>query len=145
MTPAELERALMGALEVATDEDEFPLAESVSFEDAGVMTNNRGLVLRMDDGAEFQVSIVQSAYGTEPTFEVDTRVRLKVDVDRYPHFIAPAGITGTVVDDSGGVLSVRMDEEVPGAEEWSNELVFSVRDGDNPADSLEVLEEEVPS
>ena len=31
-----------------------------TFEDAGVLTKNRGLVVRMADGSEFQVDIVQS-------------------------------------------------------------------------------------
>jgi len=31
-----------------------------TFEDAGVMTYNKGLVIRYDDGTEFQVTIVQS-------------------------------------------------------------------------------------
>jgi len=31
-----------------------------TFEDAGVMTRNKGVVLRMEDGSEFQVTIVRS-------------------------------------------------------------------------------------
>ena len=31
-----------------------------SFEDAGVMTRNAGLVLRVPDGQEFQISVVKS-------------------------------------------------------------------------------------
>ena len=31
-----------------------------SFEDAGVMTSNAGLVLRAPDGQEFQISVVKS-------------------------------------------------------------------------------------
>lgn len=31
-----------------------------TFEDAGVMTQNSGLVLRMADGSEFQLTIVKS-------------------------------------------------------------------------------------
>lgn len=31
-----------------------------SFEDEGLMTNNEGLVVRMEDGSEFQLQIVQS-------------------------------------------------------------------------------------
>jgi len=46
-------------------EDENPLAEKISsarsFQDAGIMTMNRGVVLRMSDGSEFQITIVQSA------------------------------------------------------------------------------------
>ena len=31
-----------------------------TFEDAGVMTRNRGLVVTMDDGTEFQLTVVRS-------------------------------------------------------------------------------------
>ena len=34
--------------------------EAETFEAAGVMTNNRGLVVRLPNGAEFQVTIVRS-------------------------------------------------------------------------------------
>ena len=34
-----------------------------TYEDAGVLTRNRGLVVRMADGTEFQVQIVQSRAG----------------------------------------------------------------------------------
>jgi hypothetical protein len=37
------------------------IAHSTSFEGAGVLTHNRGVVLRMNDGSEFQITIVQSA------------------------------------------------------------------------------------
>ena len=60
-----------------------------------------------------------------------TRLRLTCDVDRYPHFIAPAGSVGTVVDTSDGVVSVRMDNTIAGAEDWDNEVVWSLRDGDD--------------
>ncbi len=51
-------------------DDENPLsgkiASAVSFEDAGILTHNRGVVLRMNDGSEFQLTIVQSAPPDEP-------------------------------------------------------------------------------
>jgi hypothetical protein len=31
-----------------------------TFEEAGVLTHNEGLVLRLNDGTEFQVTVVQS-------------------------------------------------------------------------------------
>lgn len=31
-----------------------------TFKEAGLMTNNKGLVIRYDDGTEFQVTVVQS-------------------------------------------------------------------------------------
>ena len=32
----------------------------MTFEDAGIMTRNKGVVLRFEDGTEFQVTIVRS-------------------------------------------------------------------------------------
>jgi len=61
------------------------------------------------------------------------RVELVVDVDRYPHFVAPAGATGVVVDldDPQIILAVRLDEPLVGAEEWSNEVHWFDGDGDD--------------
>ena len=48
------------------DEDEdIDVVQSVvkrvsSFEDAGMLTRNEGMVLRLQDGSEFQITIVQS-------------------------------------------------------------------------------------
>ena len=36
-----------------------------TYERAGILTNNRGLVVRMTDGSEFQVTIVQSRASRE--------------------------------------------------------------------------------
>lgn len=45
----------------ALDDGRAPeLAWLESFADAGVMTTNEGLVLRMADGTEFQVTVVRS-------------------------------------------------------------------------------------
>jgi len=47
--------------EVLQDEEAVPEITKVrTFEEAGVLTSNRGVVVRSDDGSEFQVSIVQS-------------------------------------------------------------------------------------
>ena len=52
-----------------------------------------------------------------------TRVRLLHDEDRYPHFIAPRGATGVVVDTGAPeVFAVRLDHHLHGAEEWDNEV-----------------------
>ena len=48
------------AMTEALDELNDEIVEILSFEDAGVMTMNKGLVVRTADGAEFQVTIVQS-------------------------------------------------------------------------------------
>ena len=54
-----LQLVLMGEL----DAEDTALAEVASvrnYEDAGVLTYNKGLVLRMADGSEFQITIIQS-------------------------------------------------------------------------------------
>jgi len=71
---------------------------------------------------------------------VGSRVRLAHDVDRFPHFVAPAGALGTVVYLDADLLRVRLDETLEGAETWDNEIVWSLRDDDVPRDALELLE-----
>ena len=41
------------------------ISDLSTFEDAGVMTMNKGLVVRLADGSEFQVTIVQSQRARE--------------------------------------------------------------------------------
>ena len=53
---------------------------------------------------------------------VGDRFRLIREVSRFPDFVAPAGLTGRVTDDSDGRIRGRMDQPVPGAERWNNEL-----------------------
>lgn len=72
-----------------------------------------------------------------PTLVVGARVRLKEDVDRFPHFIAPAGATGTISGIEAGITWVKMDEHIPGAEEWDNEIQFLHEEG---GDDMSVLE-----
>jgi hypothetical protein len=68
------------------------------------------------------------------------RVRLLRDVDRYPHFIAPAGALGEVVDvGDPNLFAVRLDQPLPGAETWSNEVHWILDAGENPAGDVEVL------
>ena len=70
---------------------------------------------------------------------VGTRVRLTNAVDRYPHFIAPQGATGTLVTSAPGVVAMYLDEHLDGAEEWGNEVRWYPSNGDFPADDMEVL------
>ena len=58
------------------------------------------------------------------------RVRLTKTIDRYPHFIAPAGATGTVRESSAELLRIHLDEHIPGAEDWDNEVCFYPEDGE---------------
>lgn len=71
---------------------------------------------------------------------VGTKVRLMHEVDRYPHFIAAKGMVGVVSHADEHTVCVRMDEHLPGAEEWDNEVVWSVGDGDDPARDVEIVE-----
>ena len=41
-------------------DDEKGIARVSTFDEAGVLTRNAGLVVRMRDGSEFQIAIVQS-------------------------------------------------------------------------------------
>jgi hypothetical protein len=54
---------------------------------------------------------------------VGNRFRLTRDVDRFPDFMARAGLTGTVTITKGGVWA-KMDQHIPGAEEWDNQLYW---------------------
>jgi hypothetical protein len=76
------------------------------------------------------------------TFPVGSRVRLKTDVERFPHFIAKAGLTGIVAVNDEDMLAVTMDEPLAGSEEWDNQVCWV--DGDfecgNVADELEVIQ-----
>lgn len=72
MDEREMETALndlFAELILEADCDEYPedLPEELSglemvrtFEEAGILTYNKGLVLRMKDGSEFQITVVRS-------------------------------------------------------------------------------------
>jgi hypothetical protein len=64
------------------------------------------------------------------------RFRLTREVDRFPDFLAPVGLTGTVdhIEESGTVWG-KMDEPLPGAEEWDNCIMW-----DTPGDFLQDAE-----
>lgn len=56
---------------------------------------------------------------------VGSRWRLRHNVDRYPHFIAPEGAYGTVTDTYDSNISLKLDEPLAGAEDWDNEVVWA--------------------
>jgi hypothetical protein len=61
MDEAQVQELLQDVLDEVTMDGELPeLARAQSFEECGVLTMNKGLVLRMADGSEFQVEIVRS-------------------------------------------------------------------------------------
>lgn len=71
---------------------------------------------------------------------VGSRVELTHDVERYPHFVAAAGSTGTVVDiGDPNIYAVRLDEPLAGAEEWSNEVHWILDTGDDPSGAVRSL------
>jgi len=57
---------------------------------------------------------------------VGARFRLTEAVERFPHFTAPAGAAGTVTDASPHVVCMHMDDYLPGAEDWDNEIVWTI-------------------
>ena len=67
MDEKEMQDALIRLLEDEAMSDYFTAGESEvdvrdieTFKDAGVLTNNAGIVLRLMDGSEFQITIVRS-------------------------------------------------------------------------------------
>ena len=51
-------------MEEVKEATDFELPDRVeTFENTGVLTKNRGLVVRFEDGSEFQLTIVQSKRG----------------------------------------------------------------------------------
>ncbi len=60
MDEREFSDALEDILGELTDEDVLDVRHVRSFETVGVLTTNAGLVIRLDGGDEFQLTIVQS-------------------------------------------------------------------------------------
>ena len=48
-------------LQASLDQPALANAQVKTFEDAGLLTRDRGIVLSLKDGSEFQITIVQSA------------------------------------------------------------------------------------
>jgi hypothetical protein len=72
---------------------------------------------------------------------VGERLVLIRDVDRYPHFVAARGSRGTIAEVSPEAVSLRLDEQLPGAEEWDNEIVWSADFGQDIWTDAEALSE----
>ncbi len=68
-----------------------------------------------------------------------TRVRLTRDVERFPDFIARAGMTGTISYVGQGNVWVRLDEPLKGAQEWDNAVQFSMEHMDVLSECMEVI------
>jgi hypothetical protein len=67
-----------------------------------------------------------------------TRVEFTRPVERYPHFLVPAGATGVVTRDGTDhhLYSVKLDDRLAGAEDWDNEVIWVLDTGSNPADDI---------
>jgi len=59
MTETEFVEYLDEALEWSNEESGM-IKNIRTFQSVGLMTSNKGLVVRMDDGSEFQLSVVRS-------------------------------------------------------------------------------------
>jgi hypothetical protein len=68
------------------------------------------------------------AVSAEQLPAVGSRGRLRRNVDRFPHFVAQAGAAGTVTEATDALVALRMDEPLPGAEEWDNEVCWTSDD-----------------
>jgi hypothetical protein len=68
--------------------------------------------------------------------ETGSRGRLRRSVDRFPHFVAHAGATGTVTEATDSLIVLRMDVPLPGAEPWDNEVCWT-------SDDIEAAEQTV--
>ncbi len=77
--------------------------------------------------------------------EVGKRVRLKNRVDRFPEFSVPAGVTGTINEVTEGLVSVKLDTPIPGAEDFDNCLHFydATTSGDPNPDGWDRFAEQV--
>jgi hypothetical protein len=55
---------------------------------------------------------------------VGTRIRLIRAVERYPFFIAKAGLEGVITENSGHQIAAKMDVPLAGSEEWNNAIIW---------------------
>jgi hypothetical protein len=56
---------------------------------------------------------------------VGTRIRLIRDVERFPFFIAKAGMEGVITENNEFHIAARMDAPLAGAEEWDNAILWN--------------------
>jgi len=85
---------------------------------------------QLDQAAEVAVRewIANNVTTQETEIAAGYRFRLFRPVDRFPDFLAPADLTGTLtaVDDSG--VWGRMDQHIAGAEQWDNQIHWQTRE-----------------
>lgn len=59
-TEEEFVQLLREAVEAGSDELSEAVSNAGTFEEDGLLTSNTGLVVRMEDGSEFQLTVVRS-------------------------------------------------------------------------------------
>lgn len=67
----------------------------------------------------YDASLFGLTFELEPV-TVGQRIMLRHDVERYPHFIAEAGMIGTVRVATKDYISVKMDDDLENCKEWDN-------------------------
>jgi len=87
--------------------------------------------LRHDIAAEFAQNIYRHGQ----------RVVARTPIDRFPYFICPKGMTGTVERESDTCYWVRMDHPVAGAddEDWDNRVQYVPGDDSSMVNDWEAL------
>jgi hypothetical protein len=58
--------------------------------------------------------------------QLGQRFRLKRPVDRFPDFLAPSGLTGTITV-TEGLIAGKMDQHIPGVDHWENEIWWDTK------------------
>lgn len=66
---------------------------------------------------------------------------MKRDVDRYPDFVVPEGMTGVIMELWSDFIRVKMDRPVKGAEPWDNELHWMYDLVASFMDDVQILDE----
>ena len=103
--------------------DHFPEAES------GNLSPWATIQLETAAKAAIREWIANNVNTQEDDIATGYRFRLIWQVDRFPDFQAPCGLTGvvTAVNDSG--VWARMDQSVAGAEPWNNQIHWKTVEG----------------
>ena len=63
MTETEIEEIISESLWDADEDHGIGIADISTYRDVGMLSNNAGLVIKVDDGSEYQITIVQSKDG----------------------------------------------------------------------------------
>ena len=63
MTETEMEEIISESLWETDEYHETGIEDISTYEDVGMLTNNAGLVIKLDDGSEYHITIVQSKDG----------------------------------------------------------------------------------